>query len=96
MGFMASLVPYIKMIESFLDGTLGVEDFERRFIDMYTDDPTMWDDAVFQILDSFFADLDAFCVDPSLRDAEDLDEKQLRAAASAALRELVLITAPRR
>ena len=80
--------PYVSMIESFLGCSFTAVEFERSYRDRYLEDPTLWDKEVFRILDTLFGEVDAFCADPSLRDADDLDEKGLRAAATVALKQL--------
>ncbi len=79
---------YIELIESFIQNKIEAIDFERRYLDLFKADTTEWSEAEFAILDELFAAVDAFCADPTLRDAEDLDEEQLRRKCRAALEKL--------
>jgi hypothetical protein len=79
---------YTRLIQRFLDGDIGATEFEAAFLQAYKADPTEWPDSLFNALDSLFADVDAFCADPTLRGPDSLDEQQLRASCTAALAKL--------
>jgi Bacterial self-protective colicin-like immunity len=79
------LSDYVQLIDSFVHGEISALEFERVYLQMFQEDPTMRPEAEYSILDRLFADVDTFCDDPDLRDIDDLDEKQLRACARTAL-----------
>jgi hypothetical protein len=79
------LSDYVQLIDSFVQGEISGLEFDRAYMEMFQGDPTMRPEAVFSILDWLFCEVDAFCDDPDLRDADDLDEKQLRDCARTAL-----------
>jgi hypothetical protein len=78
----------VELIESFVEGRANAEEFERAYLTLFKNDATMWREPEFGVLDRLFADVDAFCADPELRDAGDLDEGQLRQRSEVALRGL--------
>jgi hypothetical protein len=79
---------YITLISSFVTDKIEAIDFERKFLKLFKEDPTEWSGAEFAILDGLFADIDAFCSDPKLRDEEDLDEYELKEKCKIALEKL--------
>ena len=87
------LAPYWALIEAFVEGRLRATEFESIYLDLFLNDPTMWSEDLFDILDRLFGDVDAYCSDPSLRDADDLDDEQLKSCAQRALDELKKATA---
>jgi hypothetical protein len=91
-----ALVPYAVLLRAFVDGRLGAEEFEAIFLPHYRDDPTLWAPAEFDILDSFFVDVDDFLADPELRrEVHGLDENELRRSAAKTLDRLSsMVSAP--
>lgn len=83
-----NLTPYIKLIQSFLDGQISALTFERVYLEMFKNDWTAWAEEEYEVLNDLFIDIDAFCADPELRDPEDLDEEQLRQRAKTAIEKL--------
>jgi hypothetical protein len=79
---------YVQLIKSFLEKMIDVEEFERRYLSMFKSDTSSWTEPEFEALNGLFAEVDAFCADPELRDENDIDEDQLREAASATLARL--------
>lgn len=79
---------YIQLIDAFLDGRIEVLEFESRYLAMFKTEHRPMSEETFRILDRLFADVDAFCADPTLRDEHDLDEEGLRQATSQARRAL--------
>jgi hypothetical protein len=82
------LTSYIDLINRFLDGTIDALTFERDFFRTFKNEDTLFGEEVFQIMDRFFADVDAFCADDTLRDDNDLDEEGLRKSCRHALARL--------
>lgn len=86
---MERLDPYIELLEAFLEQrTLDSSTFEKRYLELFKGDPTMFSDEEFLVLDKLFADVDMFEADPDLRAEDNLDEPGLRASAEEALRKL--------
>lgn len=88
----ANLQPYLDLVGAFVEHRISAGDFETRFLSMFKAqtgdfaDQKEEDERIFRILDRLFADVDAYVVDPELRESEeDLDEEQLRSCASSAL-----------
>lgn len=82
------LMPYILLIRAFVEERLRAEEFEMIYPFMVAGDATFRPDDVYCVLNDLFIDVDAYCSDPSIRAADELDEGQLRQAAESALREL--------
>lgn len=62
---------------------LTADEFEVVFLRLYKLDPTQWPADLFAVLDSFFADVDAYCPDDALRaEVGGLDADELRERAS--------------
>lgn len=87
-----SLSDYIAIIENFLNGVSPVTEFEARYLAAYSWDSESRSSDEYEVLNDLFIDVDAFCADPELRDAADLDETALRASARFALSRLVVIS----
>jgi len=82
------LIGYIKLIEEFLANNIRPLTFEQKYLEMFKKDETQWLETEYEVLNGLFGDVDAFCADDSLRDADDLNEQQLRESAGAALKTL--------
>ena len=85
------LKPYLELLDGFLDEKIAIHDFEPAYLDLFTNDATEWSEAEYEILNELFADVDAFCDDPELRDERDLDENELRQKCRMALKKLKLL-----
>ena len=85
MNSIIELEPYTKLLLSFVDGQISASEFERQYLDLYLQDETIWSDDLFSMLEKLFGDVDAFVADSSLRDAGDLDERQLRQSSQNTL-----------
>jgi hypothetical protein len=79
------LEPFVRLIDEFVRGLHSAAAFEVRYLSRFKGDNTAWTEAEFKILDGLFADVDAFCVNPDLRDEDDIDEDTLRSRAAVAL-----------
>lgn len=72
--------PWRRLIEAFADGALDGPIFERRFLDLRREEIERGESQRFAV-DLLFYEVDAYCADPALRDAEDIDEAELRRQA---------------
>ena len=75
--------PYLELLASFLNGSIGVVDFETGYLDLFKHDDAIRPKEVFDVLDSLFSDIDAYSPEPS---DDEIGEGQLRESASAAYR----------
>jgi hypothetical protein len=82
------LSEYEYLIRSFLDEVIDAQTFEKLYLEKFKNDPTPWLEDEYQIFNDLFADIDAFCADPELRDPDDLDETQLRERSLVAIHNL--------
>lgn len=76
---------YISLLNQFVSGAITAPEFEMSYLGMFKHDETNFPRSTWRILFDMFADTDAYCADPDLRDEDDLDEKQLLASAQRAL-----------
>lgn len=74
------LNPYMNLLQCFGQKEITAVEFEKKYLELYKNDPTDWSEGEFEILDGLFGAVDAFCSDPDLREEDDLDEVQLRGA----------------
>ena len=82
------LDPYLHLMRSFVDSKMDVNEFERRYLAMFKNDTNSWTQVEYENLNNLFVEVDAFCADPELRDNNDIDEDQLRAATKMTLAKL--------
>lgn len=82
---------YVELIERFVSKAIDGRTFESAYLNMFKNESARLPDTAFTVLDQLFADVDAFCHDPALREESDLDEDELRSHSSAALRELTAV-----
>jgi hypothetical protein len=88
-SWVAAVVPYAVLLRLLIDGRIGGEEFEVVFLLLYKRDTTEWPPEIFDVLDSFFADVDEFCGDPALRaEVGGIGERELRQRAAATLERL--------
>jgi hypothetical protein len=81
--WVSALQPYAVLLRLFVDGAITASEFEVVFLRLFKDDPTDWPPDVYDVLDSFFADVDAYCGDEELRSkVGGLDDNALRQRAS--------------
>jgi hypothetical protein len=79
------LGPYLTLLTSFLSRSIGLSDFEGRYLDLFKHDDVIRPEEVFNVLDSLFSDIDAYSPQPA---DDEIDEEQLRRSASEAYRRL--------
>jgi Bacterial self-protective colicin-like immunity len=88
-SWVGPVVPYAVLLRLFSDGGMTADEFEVVFLRLYKLDPTQWPANLFAVLDSFFADVDAYCPDDALRkEVGGLDADELRQRASQTLSRL--------
>ena len=75
------LDPYLELLTSFLSRSTDVSDFEARYLELFKHDDVIRPEEVFNVLDSLFADIDAYSPSPA---GDELDEEQLHRRASEA------------
>lgn len=63
------LLPYVHLLDEFLSGRIDATTFDGKYEQAYLKDQFDWSDGVFHVLDELFAEADAFCEDPKLRDS---------------------------
>lgn len=73
------------ILRAFVRGEMSAGDFEARFIETWNAAPDGSLGEAFAALEQMFFDVDAFCLDPALRDDGDLDEAGLTASAEKTL-----------
>lgn len=81
------LRPYLDLLGSFLSHKMTAAEFERRYLHLFKADDEIRPDAVFEILDALFSDVDAYSAEFGESD-EHLTEPQLRDRAAKAYRSL--------
>lgn len=86
-----ALAPFVALIRDFLAGTIDADTFERGYLRASREDLHHRPRAVYLVLDTLFADVDAYCPDPALRGPDDLDAAGLRHAASRAAARLAAL-----
>jgi hypothetical protein len=83
-----AIAPYRELLIELVDDDITPEEFEEKYFRAYADDPAIHSDAVFDVVDGFFAEVDAYVSNPAIRDLSsgDLGPDELRAKAQALLR----------
>jgi hypothetical protein len=85
-SWVPAVAPYAVLLQLFIGGAMSTDEFELVFLRIYKLDPTEWSPEIFEVLDSFFADVDEYCGDDVLRkEVHGLDEQALRERARATL-----------
>ena len=75
---------YLDLIAAFLCGDISARDFEGKYLQMFKDDPRIFPNELYEVLNKLFTDLDVYCDDSTLRQAGELDEDELRECAEMA------------
>jgi hypothetical protein len=81
------LEPYRQLLTDFVAGRISADDFQTEYFERYQNDNRWFPDSIYDIVDGFFADVDAYVEEERLRDPEqgDLGPEELRAKAIALL-----------
>ncbi len=86
------LKDYFSLLELFQSGRITAQEFETRYLQLFKSDNRLFPEAIFEVLNGLFSDVDAFVADPKPRRLNDLDDKQLLASSLVAYDRLVLLT----
>jgi Bacterial self-protective colicin-like immunity len=84
-----AIAPYRQLLKDFVEGGLTADEFEKQYFEIYLNDNDLeCSDTVFNVVDGFFAEVDAYVSNPAIRDLNsgDLGPDELRAKAKALLR----------
>lgn len=83
-----AITPYRELLVELVENEITPEEFEEKYFRAYAEDPAIHSDAVFNVVDGFFAEVDAYVSNPAIRDLNsgDLGPDELRAKAQALLR----------
>ncbi len=88
-SWVPAVAPYAVLLRLFVEGSIGADELEILFLRLYKVDPTDWPSELFDVLDRFFADVDAYCGDDRLREeVHGLDAAGLRRRARDTFEEL--------
>lgn len=85
---MSTIEKYILLMTQFVAGEIAAPQFEVSFLDMFKNEPEVFPEKTYGVLNKLFLDVDAYCSDPDLRDEEDLDDQELLERAKEALTKL--------
>lgn len=80
--------PYIELVESFTNIQISAQQFEKSYLEMFKNDSSQFSEREYEVLNNIFYDVEDFCADPTIRDEDDLDERQLRTKSKKHLEEL--------
>lgn len=83
------LQKYKGLISAFTSGGMSSAQFESKYLDMFKAETFQFPEHIFDVLNTLFLDVDAYCADSALRDDEDLGDEELLARAKEALKDLV-------
>jgi hypothetical protein len=86
---------YIQLIQSFLDQTISVQEFERSYIDKFLEEEIPLGE-LYEPLNWLFSEVDAYTDDPQafIDDPDDyITEEQLRVSAAKTLGEIKALNA---
>nr|WP_263020764.1 colicin immunity domain-containing protein [Natronobiforma cellulositropha] len=72
------------MIGRYRAGELDAETFTETYLETFKTETGGLSEATYRILQTLFAEADAYCADPALRDEWDIDEAELREAVADA------------
>ena len=83
---------YVTLIEAFVTGCIGAEQFEPIYLALFKTDPGGRPEPVFQVLDALFGDVDAYDSNAGTTDFGWIDESELKARAANSLGRLRELT----
>ena len=84
----AAIKRYRTLLEEFVRGQVSADEFQTRYFEIYLNDNDLQcSDDIFDVVDGFFAEVDAYVDNPKIRDvaAGDLGPHELKARAKALL-----------
>jgi hypothetical protein len=74
---------YLSLVRKFTSGDQTASEFSTEYMSEFLDEQAGLSDDLFWILQNLFAEAEAYCEDPALRDEDDNDEQELLTAARA-------------
>jgi len=83
------LEQYILLITQFVTGDITASQFEVSYLEMFKNEAKELPEDTYDVLNSLFSDVDAYCGDPELRDDDDLCDEELMSSAKEALKKLI-------
>jgi len=78
---------YVRLLAGFVGNTVSVTEFERAFLEMFKAERGDLGPS-YEVLESLFEDVDAFCPDSELLKEGNVSESELRESARRALERL--------
>ena len=72
---------YLSIIQQFTEGELSAADFSIRYMDEFIEEDSDFSEEVYIILQTLFAEAEAYCENPELRDERDINEAELMEVA---------------
>ena len=91
MSTIESLEQYISLINQLVAGELATSHFEMSYLKMFKNETREFPEDVYDVLNSLFTDVDAYCGDLELRDHDDLNDEELLSSAKDALEKLTAL-----
>jgi hypothetical protein len=83
-----AIAKYLDLIRSFVCGDIDVSLFEKKYLQTFKNEKTIFGGDTYETLNELFGDIDEYCADPSIRDEDDIDETELLKRAKVALERL--------
>lgn len=83
------IAKFIVLIQTFVDGKISASQFEASYLELFKNEWRALSESAYEVLNDLFLDVDAYCAAASLRDAGDLDDRELLERAKAALAKLI-------
>jgi hypothetical protein len=85
---MQALDKYLDLLRSFVCGDISASSFEKIYLQTFKNEETVFGGQAYEILNELFGDIDEYCADPTIRDEDDIDEKELLRRVGSALERL--------
>lgn len=82
---------YLELIEKFRGGSISASAFEQRYLALFKGEERNFSDAVYEVLQRLFSDVDMFVVDAEMRLETELGEEELLISAARAYDELLTL-----
>ncbi len=79
---------YTNLIRDYLNNRISTKCFEYTYLKLFKEETREMSSEEYSIINGLFMDVEAFCDDPTLRDANDIDEHELRKRCQIAFKKL--------
>jgi len=76
---------FVTLARAFVEGRLSASEFEMIFLSVFRGEGDVFSEVRTRELHKLFSDVDAYCDDPEMRDAGDLNDSDLLVSARAFL-----------